>query len=323
MIRSIIVIVALSRNRKKRPNSPYGHVFRSNTVSTVGKKGAPIRNGLKVIIFWVIFFIFISFLFLINGERIRTTIRNAHFPVWFSEKDPPEQTSTNLPDQEVSVPAENFPVSAGDKDEIPTLAQERSRAEEPASRENAQEEPSFSPLPSTGVVQEPLNPESAGTEPPVSNQAAWTATPTQSRPEVAARTRSLYFIQVDPEGTIQRLPVSRTLPVSASPLGDVLQALLDGPSPEEQGQGLISLIPAGTRIRSVIIRLETAYVNLSEEFLYTPYGSEGYTAQLAQLVWTATEFPSVKDVQVLIEGRKMDYLGDITWIGSPIGRDSF
>jgi spore germination protein GerM len=156
-----------------------------------------------------------------------------------------------------------------------------------------------------------------------SNQTSVTLAPAQPSPETAPRTRSLYFIQLDAEGTILHSKVNRNLPRSDFPLTDVLQALLDGPSQEEQDQGIISLIPGGTKLLSVIIRLETAYINLSEDFLYTPYGSEGYTAQLQQLIWTATEFPTIKDVQLLIEGRKLDYLGDITWIGSPIGRDFF
>jgi spore germination protein GerM len=40
-------------------------------------------------------------------------------------------------------------------------------------------------------------------------------------------------------------------------------------------------------------------------------------------VWTATEFPNVVTVQVLIEGRRVDYLGsEGIWIGGPLGRDS-
>jgi spore germination protein GerM len=102
---------------------------------------------------------------------------------------------------------------------------------------------------------------------------------------------------------------------------DVLQALLAGPTPEEQGQGLMSLIPTGTKILSVTVRLGTAYISMSEEFQYTTYGVEGYAAQLNQIIWTVTEFPNVKEVQILIEGRRVDYLGEGIWIGSPISRE--
>jgi spore germination protein GerM len=103
---------------------------------------------------------------------------------------------------------------------------------------------------------------------------------------------------------------------------DVLRVLLQGPSPEEQQRDLISLIPQGTRVLSATIRGDTAYISFSEEFQFNTYGVEGYAAQLRQIVWTVTEFSTVKDVQILIEGRRVDYLGEGIWIGSPINRDT-
>jgi spore germination protein GerM len=104
---------------------------------------------------------------------------------------------------------------------------------------------------------------------------------------------------------------------------DSFQALLTGPTAEEQRRGFFSLIPEGTRILSATVRGNTAYINFSEDFQYNTYGVEGYAAQLRQVVWTATEFPNVKDVQILIEGRRLDYLGESVWVGSPLGRDNF
>jgi spore germination protein GerM len=104
---------------------------------------------------------------------------------------------------------------------------------------------------------------------------------------------------------------------------DSFQALLSGPTAEERRGGFISLIPEGTRILSAAVRGSTAYLSFSEDFQYNTYGVEGYAAQLKQVIWTATEFPTVRDVQILIEGRRLDYLGESVWIGSPLGRDSF
>jgi spore germination protein GerM len=104
---------------------------------------------------------------------------------------------------------------------------------------------------------------------------------------------------------------------------DSLNALLAGPSAEEKRRGLVSLIPPNTRLLAATVRSSTAYISFSEEFQYNTYGVEGYAAQLKQIVWTATEFSSVKDVQILVEGRRIDYLGEGIWIGSPVGRESF
>jgi spore germination protein GerM len=102
---------------------------------------------------------------------------------------------------------------------------------------------------------------------------------------------------------------------------DALRALFQGPTPEEQRRDLKNFIPQGTRILSATVRGQTAYISFSEEFQYNIYGVEGYAAQLQQIVWTATEFSNVNDVQFLIEGRRIDYLGESIWIGSPIGRE--
>ena len=117
--------------------------------------------------------------------------------------------------------------------------------------------------------------------------------------------------------------MNRQLPVSDTPLVDVIQALIAGPNAAERQRGLISLIPPNTRILSATVRGSTAYISFSEDFQYNTYGVEGYVGQLRQIVFTATEFPNVRDVQFLIEGRRVDFLGEGIWLGSPLNRDMF
>jgi spore germination protein GerM len=102
---------------------------------------------------------------------------------------------------------------------------------------------------------------------------------------------------------------------------DALNALLQGPTEAEARAGLRSLIPAGTRILSAYVRDSTAYISFSEEFQFNPYGAEGWASQVRQVVWTATEFSTVKNVQILIEGRRIGYLGETLWVGDPLSRD--
>ncbi|GHV80315.1 hypothetical protein AGMMS49944_21060 [Spirochaetia bacterium] len=145
------------------------------------------------------------------------------------------------------------------------------------------------------------------------------------QPPVAEKTqnRTFYFIQVDGEGAILRIPVTRTIAASNSPLTDTLKVLLQGPTAEEKRRGLITLIPPEAALLSVQVRGSTAYINFSEEFQFNSYGVEGYVGQLRQLIWTATEFPNIADVQILIEGRIVEYLGERIKIGSPLTRNSF
>ncbi|MDR2072433.1 MAG: GerMN domain-containing protein [Spirochaetaceae bacterium] len=132
--------------------------------------------------------------------------------------------------------------------------------------------------------------------------------------------RPVYLLRVDTGGSILWTRVKRTLPASDSPLQDVLEALIAGPSAEEKKQGLISLIPLNVKLLNTIVRGNTAYINLSEDFLFNTNGVEGYIGQRRQVVLTATEFTNIKDVQILIDGKRLDYLGESIWIGSPIDR---
>ncbi|MCL2181462.1 MAG: GerMN domain-containing protein [Treponema sp.] len=149
---------------------------------------------------------------------------------------------------------------------------------------------------------------------------------TQQRPPPSppqTRDRAIYFTQVNNDGQILQTRVTRSMPVSQSPMQDALNAMLTGPNSSEMTGNMLSFIPRNTRLLSATVRGNTAYLNFSEDFLFNTFGVEGYVAQLRQIVWTVTEFQNVNDVQVLIEGSRMDYLGEGIWIGSPINRQSF
>jgi hypothetical protein len=132
--------------------------------------------------------------------------------------------------------------------------------------------------------------------------------------------RSLYFLRVEGNGDI--IPVKVIRGIISSDLSDVMRLLIQGPTASETTRGVISLIPRGTEISRAELRGNTLYVNLSEEFQFNTYGAEGYRNALNQIVLTATELPNVKDVQILIGGRRLEYLGENLPIGNPISRSS-
>jgi len=158
-------------------------------------------------------------------------------------------------------------------------------------------------------IQEPLAP------------AARQAEPAQPASRQEIRERTIYFSQVDRSGIILRVSVNRNLPVSDTPLIDALNALIEGTTAEENNRGLISLIPSGTRLLSARVSDSTAFISFSEEFQFNSYGVDGYAGQLKQVIYTATEFSGVRDVQILIDGRRVDFLGEGIWIGSPLNRE--
>jgi spore germination protein GerM len=208
----------------------------------------------------------------------------------------------------------------------------------PVSEEiNAEEDPAITvvvepaPKPVVNVETKPQTPEPAKPAQPEKKPEPEKKPPApkekekekQTPPPVQTRDRAIYYANVGSDGQILHSRVMRKIPVSDSPMQDTLNILLIGPTSEELGRGLLNLIPKNTRILSATVRGNTAYISFSEDFLFNTFGVEGYVAQLRQIVWTVTEFQNVKDVQILVEGRRMDYLGEGIWIGSPISRQSF
>jgi spore germination protein GerM len=156
---------------------------------------------------------------------------------------------------------------------------------------------------------------------PSSPAATQPAAPPVVQPAETVK-RQVYLIRLDNDGGLVAAKVERDLPSGDSPMRDALEAVIKGPSTDESKRNLLSLIPEGVRILGATVRGSTAYIDFSEDFLFNTYGIEGYAGQLRQVVWTATEFGNVKDVQILVDGKRVDYLGEGIWIGSPLSRDS-
>lgn len=137
----------------------------------------------------------------------------------------------------------------------------------------------------------------------------------------AGRKTTLYFVSIGSDGSVNRKSIVRELPKSDSPLTDAIKALLAGPLP---GEGNVrNLVPSGCRLIGASVKDGVATLNFNDAFEFNGVGVEGYIAQLMQIVYTATEFSTVKSVQFLIEGEKKEYLSEGIWIGSPLSRGSF
>ncbi|GAB1482574.1 GerMN domain-containing protein [Treponema sp.] len=269
---------------------------------------------------WIAFLIILIGLFLFNRDTIAKTLRDTRFLEHIGRVD--EEAKP----KEENKPASDTEEPAGPSIEAPTPKVEIKPAPETKNTPEKTTPEKIPPVqdvpkkPEAGLEPKPL-PE---TKPRVSEKPSnkpETKTPTPVEPEL--KQRLVYYVIVDNSGSIIRTTAKRYIPNSDSPLTDVLAALIAGPSKEEANKAYSTLIPPGTRLLSAIVRGTTAYLNFSEEFQFNSYGIEGYAAQLRQVIWTTTEFPNIKDVQILIEGRRIDYLGfEGVWIGSPLNRDS-
>jgi len=169
------------------------------------------------------------------------------------------------------------------------------------------------PIPELGIPERQENPPPNTAEPESPENAA--------RGETTAR---LFFVRVSDEGKISMKSVLRSVPASESPLTMAIGSLLDGPRPGEISNDVLSLVPDGSELIGARIEGGTAFLDFNEQFRFNALGIEGYEAQVEQIVYTATEFPTVGKVQFLVEGQRIDYLGgEGFWVGGPLGRDDF
>jgi len=241
--------------------------------------------------FWMLFFILLIIVFF----TLKSTL-----PPLFAKKNITAPTTEQI--EEVPIPAPAVPLA------------EKPPVDKPASPPPARPQPSpaepKTPAPSE---QKPAVPPAQPPQPP---------RPVSSLPiekPIETRDRGIFFME-EKGADLLLTKVNRSLRISSSPLIDCLNALLAGPTAEEQRRGLVSFIPPNTRVISAMVRGDTAYLDFNEEFQYNTFGREGSIAQLRQIVWTATEFPNVLDVQILIEGKRVDFLSEGVMIGSPLKR---
>ncbi|MDR1024905.1 MAG: GerMN domain-containing protein [Treponema sp.] len=258
---------------------------------TQKRKKAKIPSGL---VFWTAFLILIAGLFFINRDHIRESLEKTH-----------------LLERIIPQP------SAGEQDP----AEDRNLAvEQPAAHPPVERDIVPAPVPEAPVV--PAVPAAR----PGSTQSTPRPIEQYTPPPAVQESytdRTLYFIRVEDDGMILRSKTTRRFPVSGTPLQDTLQSLITGPDAGEEQRGMRSLIPPETRVLNAVIEGSTARINFSEEFQYNTDGMDGFAAQLIQIIWTATEFPNVKDVQILIEGNRIDHLGEGIPIWGPLNRQSF
>lgn len=280
------------------------------------------NSGLYVAVFFV-FVILIVIMFFVKKDNILSNLKKTNFfervgvaTPEFVEKHPVEQEKT-LPDDieidlmdnaasEKSINQQENPASVEKSEKTDSTAESSALPEkqpEIASEKKEENKPAVS---------------AEKTEPSSKNSSV----PAAPKPASATRTATLYFVSIGADGSVSRQAVKRQLAKSDSPLTDAIKALLAGPVLGEKNA--MSLIPSGSRLIGASVKDGVATLNFNESFEFNSYGVEGSIGQLMQIVYTATEFSTVKSVQFLIEGEKKEYLGsEGQWIGTPLSRSSF
>lgn len=102
-----------------------------------------------------------------------------------------------------------------------------------------------------------------------------------------------------------------------------VRLLLEGPTPAEAGADVSSQIPAGTRFLGLDIDDGTATVDLTSEF-ESGGGSASMFGRLAQVVYTLTEFDTVRRVRFALDGEPVDvFSGEGIVLDKPVTRADY
>ena len=117
--------------------------------------------------------------------------------------------------------------------------------------------------------------------------------------------------------------VNRPLETAPEP-AQVIKALLDGPSPKDFQDGYTSLIPRGVKLLSFSVDHHVASINLSGELASYGGGAGRVQGMLAQIVYTATELPKIRQVRFLVNGSAEVVLGgEGLVVDKPMSRTDF
>ncbi len=133
--------------------------------------------------------------------------------------------------------------------------------------------------------------------------ASPTVTPTVDTGPATPMTVSLYFLRGEALGVAHRTVAGSTMPATAA-----VNSLLGGPDKREKAAGLDTTIPEGTTLNGVTIEDGTARVDLSDEYA-SGGGTLSMQARIAQVVYTLTQFRTVKRVEFLVDGEPVEALG--------------
>lgn len=256
-------------------------------------------------LFWIALILLILVIFLFNRETIQTVLDETGF-IEIVQKNREEKKP-----EIKEVPP---------KEEAPAKPEQKDSPEETVVKVIKDSKPSAEEKPVHQEEKKDIVEIEVSTEKPPEKQKS--APPVEDSHKV--RRSKMYFIEVLDSGEIVLKSITRPVYYVDSPLTETMKTLLEGLSSSELNMGLITLIPDQTRLISISVKNNVAYINFSESFRFNSFGIEGYEAQLKQIVYTATEFSSVDSVQFLIEGKIEGYMGtEGAYIGEPLSRNDF
>lgn len=137
--------------------------------------------------------------------------------------------------------------------------------------------------------------------------------------ELTSETKDIVLYFSNEDGTAL-VAEQRTIPKVEGIARATINELLAGPHPES---GLQSAIPEGTVLKDINIRPDgLAIVDFSSELVTNFTGdSNAETLAVYSIVNTLTQFDTVKEVQILVDGEIVDTIGGHVNVATAMTRD--
>jgi spore germination protein GerM len=153
-------------------------------------------------------------------------------------------------------------------------------------------------------------------------------TPSASVPSPTTSTETMivraYFVLGGEPGSAGLVPVLRVVPKTAAVATAAMDQLLAGPTSAEAGDRTVTTaVPGGTDLLGLTIKDGVATVDMSTEF-DSGGGTASMQYRLAQVVYTLTQFPTVKSVLFQVEGKTVTVFGsEGIALDGPQARDDY
>jgi germination protein M len=161
--------------------------------------------------------------------------------------------------------------------------------------------PDETPAPSVS----PSPAESGGPSTSPSTGASGSPTPTTPVETMVVRA---YYVLSGPVGVAGLVPTLRVVPKTAGVARAAMEALLDSSKILDKYPQISTAIPSGTKLLGISIKNSVATVDLSREF-ESGGGSASAFNRLGQVVYTLTQFSTVRSVLFQVEGETVTTFG--------------
>ena len=144
------------------------------------------------------------------------------------------------------------------------------------------------------------------------------AEPLQSAGSTAEPERTMQLVVYHAtKDAMYLVPETHKVPVNSRPARTAMELLQGGP----QNPELVGVMPAGTKIRNLTIKEHIAYVDFNDNLIKrNGGGSASEILLVGAIVNTLTQFPDIQQVQILVNGKKIETISGHMDTSEPLSR---